>query len=332
MQAPEGAAYYIAGALALLVLVVFVVNVKRGCRSDDACKRGHGRKEPPGTPPGILPLDCTLFEAVYLPWTPVPGSIVRNRYQPHVANFLFRTCWNVTTTNCWKHRFDFDPPREFDTVVRVSTALGKMYAYFLQSSSLRLTIVAFTGTAFADDWALNLLYNQVVPLKLNNVLPDVRVHFGFYSMYVQVQDEIRKLLSCYADCTDQLIITGYSLGGALATICSLDTARMKGVPPDRTTVYTFGGPRVFNPPGAKQLDRLVPDNWRVYNTEDVVAALPPAVAGEKIFVDPFAPGDVIFSHAGRNACWTDSVGTVLANHSAAYERYLFANKDPFKFG
>jgi hypothetical protein len=276
---------------------------------------------------GVLPLDCSLFQAIYLPWVKVPRYYNPKVYQPELSNFYFRLCWNVTTTNCWEHRFDFEPPKVFDTVRRIMTFAGRMYAYWLHSSSLKLGVLCFTGTAFTDDWAKNLLYPQVFPATLTNVGLDTRCHSGFYLIYGEIQAEILRIWKCFKRCTNRLFITGYSLGAALATLCAFDMGME-----DNVLVYTFGGPRVFNPNGAKQLNRMLPNNWRVFNTEDIVTDLPPAVAGEKPWVDPLSTSDNIYEHAGRPVPWTDSRASWLDNHSRAYELFLLADRKPAYMG
>ena len=313
-------------AALLIAVTAFLILITRTCVPRCGAEpEGAGRLDRSAA--GVLPLDCTLFQAIYLPWTKVPTLVTPWRYQPSLADFLFRLNWNVTSTNCWEHRYDFDPPAEFDVVKRVMNFAGQMYLYFLHSSELKLTILAFTGTAFAADWALNLLFNQVYPATLRNVGLGIWAHTGFYTIYAQVQAEIQRLVECYGNCTRTFLITGYSLGGALATMCALDLAGFPGIP--QATVYTFGAPRVFNPVGAKLLDRLNKNFWRIYNTEDIISDLPPAVAGESFIVNPWLRGDILYSHQGRSACWTDSRGSVLDNHSRAYELFLLAQNNPF---
>jgi len=77
-------------------------------------------------------------------------------------------------------------------------------------------------------------------------------------------------------------ITGHSLGGALATLCSYELAA-KGVgetegpeivPEFDLTKYSFGSPRVGNAAFARDFDKLVPNSWRLYNSKDVIATVP----------------------------------------------------------
>lgn len=63
----------------------------------------------------------------------------------------------------------------------------------------------------------------------------------------------------------RVLVTGHSLGGALAMLCALDVARKwHGVD---LSCYTFGAPRVGNPIFAWLYSTLVPDTWHVVNND-----------------------------------------------------------------
>ena len=71
------------------------------------------------------------------------------------------------------------------------------------------------------------------------------VHQGFYNAYASVggyvRSDVQKLLALYRDAS--LFVTGYSLGGALATIAAADLHSVFG---HIDQLYTFGCPRVGN--------------------------------------------------------------------------------------
>ena len=56
---------------------------------------------------------------------------------------------------------------------------------------------------------------------------NVLVHSGFKAQYESLQGQVRQYASekCSQYNPRQLLITGHSLGGALATLCSLDLSR-----------------------------------------------------------------------------------------------------------
>ena len=75
-----------------------------------------------------------------------------------------------------------------------------------------------------------------------------------------------------AGCT-RLLVTGHSLGGALATISSPDIA--KNLPNLVPEVITFAGPAPGLPDFARTFDLTIPSCYRVANFWDLVPRLPP---------------------------------------------------------
>ncbi|KNH06342.1 lipase domain protein [Perkinsela sp. CCAP 1560/4] len=66
----------------------------------------------------------------------------------------------------------------------------------------------------------------------------------------------------------EIIITGHSLGGAIANLCAHSIASRFQVSP---TVYTFGSPRIGNTQFRRLYDELVPNTFRIVNQSDIVS-------------------------------------------------------------
>lgn len=71
-----------------------------------------------------------------------------------------------------------------------------------------------------------------------------KVHKGFYSAFISVKTTIDEYLKLYADRVDKIIITGHSLGGALATIVATWLQKTKDYAKGKIILYTYGSPRV----------------------------------------------------------------------------------------
>ena len=102
-------------------------------------------------------------------------------------------------------------------------------------------IVAFRGTVDIQNWIADLTFDEVNYPGCSGC----RVHEGFYDAYQTVGGYVRKqvqtLTSLYRGCS--IYVTGFSLGGALATMAALDLKEAFGKVDE---FYTFGQPRVGN--------------------------------------------------------------------------------------
>ncbi|MFZ0310279.1 MAG: lipase family protein [Candidatus Sulfotelmatobacter sp.] len=72
-----------------------------------------------------------------------------------------------------------------------------------------------------------------------------------------------------------MVVTGHSLGSALATLFVMENATKKRF--DITTSCTFASPRVGTLEFARAFDQLPINSWRIVNTLDVVPKLPPHI-------------------------------------------------------
>ena len=143
-------------------------------------------------------------------------------------------------------------------------------------------LVAFRGTDSVGDWLADL-----------NVVGTTRsygtVHRGFRSAFAAVDQALRGLLATLPN--QPILLTGHSLGGALATVAA---AEWQQEFPQIRWVYTYGQPAVgkgrFPPFMAQHYGRA--KFVRIVNDDDIVAQVPPTYdhVGRLIHFD--ADGDV----------------------------------------
>ena len=160
--------------------------------------------------------------------------------------------------------------------------------------------IAFRGTepGKARDVATDLRYtNAHVPVTHfafadgpAEPLSQARVHAGFAAAYASVRRHVRSALDAAlqgggAGPASALLVTGHSLGGALATLCAADVAESweaAGVPASRRPLllmHTFGSPRVGDLRFTTRFAELVPHALRIVAGKDLVPSLPPAAMG-----------------------------------------------------
>ena len=143
-------------------------------------------------------------------------------------------------------------------------------------------VLAFRGTESAKDVMIDVSATRV-PLNgkdtsfLESFLPgrgEPLVHWGFYHQYRSILPEIKAFLRENAGITD-VVCTGHSLGGALATIAAVDLKNRKVGNDKEFSCITFGSPRVGNKMFAERFcDSTQGRSLRFVNNDDPIPLLP----------------------------------------------------------
>lgn len=98
------------------------------------------------------------------------------------------------------------------------------------------------------------------------------MHRGFVAAYFSVRDEIHDYMKKHPIST--AIVTGHSLGGALATLCAVDIQYNFSDTVKTIEAYTFGAPKVGNDGFRDSFNRRVPSSYRFVYGMDIVPELP----------------------------------------------------------
>ncbi|GIK81673.1 MAG: lipase family protein [Pseudorhodoplanes sp.] len=133
------------------------------------------------------------------------------------------------------------------------------------------TVIAFAGTdpVALPNWVTNF-----------NLGPRPRlVHRGFEMAVAAVWRDLADALRTAAQDGDAIILTGHSLGGALAIVAADRAVRELKIMP--TAVYAFGSPRVAGPEFALayRAHGLEEQTFRLVHGLDMIAAMPPSRLG-----------------------------------------------------
>ena len=133
-------------------------------------------------------------------------------------------------------------------------------SYFLARNSAR-QVLSFRGTSNLE----NVLVDLKVSLMLDSKL-GIQLHRGF----AETSSSVLKYLPPSLDKSIPIVITGHSLGGAVAVIVAL-YLQQEGY--DVQQVVTFGQPKVTNVGGAASFNDL--PLLRVVTVKDIVPLVPP---------------------------------------------------------
>jgi hypothetical protein len=149
-----------------------------------------------------------------------------------------------------------------------------------------------SGLDFAQEWAEDALSLPLEPMGAG------KVHLGFYGAYQALRQAV---LAAAGPAANGRVITGHSLGAALATLCWAD---MGG------DLMTFAGPRVGDPPFATAL-------WngqavRVVNAPDIVPDVPTD--------PPFRHGGTVQTVEGPGSVLDRVLAHSLTSYAAGLEK------------
>jgi len=156
-------------------------------------------------------------------------------------------------------------------------------------------VIVKTRTSELQDAIQDISYSK----HTLSYLPRVRLHGGFCEQYDAIRLKLRrKIWDIYATCQPfKILITGHSLGGALAQICALDLKMnpITGIEAKDfglVKVVTFGAPRTGGGNFKKIFEANISDHIRLIMQWDVVHNFPSYWLGfrhtkhEKTLEDP----------------------------------------------
>jgi hypothetical protein len=196
--------------------------------------------------------------------------------------------------------------------VAAMTKNSNIFGLMGQNASTRIAFVSFRGTQNLSDWLQDL---DAVPENYASIAGFGQVHDGFQDVYQLARDSIAANLATACAGCDQILITGHSLGAALAVLAAPDIFR--NMPPNtiEPRLITFAGPRVGLSDFATAFNTAIESCFRVVNFLDIVPHVPPVPyvhVGAEIAVDSGGSIDVTWRHT-LNA-YRDGLTALLAAH------------------
>jgi len=134
--------------------------------------------------------------------------------------------------------------------------------------------ICFKGTSTLTDVYYNL---DIYPRKyLNN---KIRIHNGYLKKYLSLKDEIITNINSLIKEKDikEITFNGYSAGGAIANIASLDLSYIYNNDNIKISCITFGAPRVGNEYFMKEYNLRINESIRIVNRNDIIPLVPPPI-------------------------------------------------------
>jgi triacylglycerol lipase len=183
-------------------------------------------------------------------------------------------------------------------------------------------VIAFRGTTSTADTISDLIAIQIPYPWVPN---GGKTHCGFTEIYATARQQILTALSKCSN-NKKLLITGHSLGGALAVLCALDLAyNTKFKTP---SVYTYGAPRVGDPTFAAAYNRKIAINHRLAIESDLIPLIPPPIyktPRSKVFLYLHVKGGMYLHYISNSLSKNHALinyFTVLAKYDSDYANSL----------
>ncbi|XP_022138095.1 lipase isoform X2 [Momordica charantia] len=169
------------------------------------------------------------------------------------------------------------PTKGFEVIELIVDVQHCLQSYVGVSNSLNAVVIAFRGTQenSIQNWVEDLYWKQLDLMYPG--MPDAMVHHGFYYAYHNttirpgILRAVERARKFYGNL--DIMVTGHSMGGAMAAFCGLDLA--VNYKAQNVQVMTFGQPRIGNSVFASFYSNIVPNTFRVTHEHDIVPHLPP---------------------------------------------------------
>ena len=181
-----------------------------------------------------------------------------------------------------------------------------------------MLVIAFRGTESFRD-VISDLNIDLVPLHLKNITRTPSVHKGFYDQFNSIKAKLTLDINKYMNDTTikepKIIVTGHSLGGALATIAACKYSYDYEFP---IKCVTFGSPRVGNSLFVEYFNNKVDLSLRYVNDNDPIPLVPLPIRFRHVDVCQWLYEDAIKKEASpwrwcrflRNICCCCCMGSL----------------------
>lgn len=198
---------------------------------------------------------------------------------------------------------------------------NEINAAIFRSVEHKEIVIAFSGTKNGDQLLEELYNNWPVPYSLHNLEGAETLEY-FLTHYAQFSEWMFSALNEIYWVDEKIVITGHSLGGALAVHAAMDLL-LSGYEVDRLKLYTFGQPRVGNQAFDGHIKANIKDAFRIVHWRDQVPHLRPCIP-------KFGTQSACATSAGSNFCPFHSVTEVFYQQGMDSTYQVCANDEDRK--
>ncbi|KAL6720141.1 hypothetical protein ACLMJK_002062 [Lecanora helva] len=177
---------------------------------------------------------------------------------------------------------EFQDTPKFDDHGKLTAPLWRMNlipvkGFIAIDPTNKLVVLSFRGTHSRINW----FEDFKLKLRCFDLCDKCAVHTGFSESWLEIREAvISNLIAALATNPDyRVIVTGHSLGAALATLAAGDLRKQSEDLKNRTELYTFGGPRVGDVETVDFLTKQSNKTYRITNNADIIPQVPGPIIG-----------------------------------------------------
>ena len=184
---------------------------------------------------------------------------------------LIKTAINISQSSyCIKNTNGCDCPTcDNDNIYETTSLIKGEFAIYGYNNFYDSIFVGFRGSSNVKNWLTNIHFSMIYPYD-NNIGLEKGFYNLFESMKNEIYDNIDNISKKYN--TQNLLITGHSLGGAISTLLSFDI--LCDNLPYKISLITFGSPRVGNQDFVDSFNKYNIYSKRITHYYDIVPHLP----------------------------------------------------------
>ncbi|KAF9462219.1 Alpha/Beta hydrolase protein [Collybia nuda] len=162
-------------------------------------------------------------------------------------------------------------------MIQISDAATGTQGFIALDRDKKEVVVAFRGSESLLDAYMDVKFD-LVPFVVSNIggPQGVKVHQGFLQAWNGVAKTVNTVVREYLKDGYTLVITGHSLGGAIASLAGITLNQDLTIRTGGVRIYTYGQPRTGNVKYAEWVNKYIgtANMFRVVNFDDPIPHLP----------------------------------------------------------
>jgi len=196
-------------------------------------------------------------------------SIFANEYNEMLAKTalnISQSTYCLDTTSNWECATCSSHNKYYSLIQKDSEQVILGY-----NTDYDIIFVSFRGSINIQNWIDNIHVSQIQPYDDINI----SVEKGFYNLFTNLKTDVIKEINDISTeyKTNNLLITGHSLGGALSTLLAFELLYVENTDMN-IKLITFGSPRVGNEYFVSTFNKLPIYSNRITHHYDMVPHIP----------------------------------------------------------